>query len=144
MNVKQISVFLDNRPGTILEMSKLFAEKNVIIKALTVTDSNDFTVVRLIANNVMWASSVLRDGGFITRIREVVAAEVPHTPGGLNRVLEAIRDADVNIEYSYTIMSGKYATSTCIILKVSDNTKAEEALRASGIKILTQEELSAM
>ena len=144
MNVKQISVFLDNRPGTILEMSKLFADKGVSVKALTVSDSNDFTVVRLIANNVMWASSVLRDGGFITRIREVVAAEVPSTPGGLNKVLEAIRDAGVNIEYSYTIMSGKFASSTCIVLKVSDNQKTEEALNAANIKIMTQEELSAL
>lgn len=144
MNVKQISVFLDNRPGTILEMSKIFADKKVIIKAMTVTDANDFTVVRLIVNNVMWASSVLRNGGFITRIKEVVAVEVPNTPEGLNYVLEAIRNAGVNIEYSYTVMSGKFAMSTCIILKVSDNLKAEEALTNAGIKIMTQEELSAI
>lgn len=144
MNVKQISVFLDNRPGTILEMSKIFADKQVIIKAMTVTDANDFTVVRLIVNNVMWASSVLRDGGFITRIKEVVAVQVPNTPDGLNYVLEAIRNAGVNIEYSYTVMSGKFAMSTCIILKVSDNLKAEEALTKAGIKIMTQEELSSI
>lgn len=144
MNVKQVSVFLDNRPGTILEMSKLFAEKQVNVKAMTVTDANDFTVVRLIVDNVMWASSVLRDGGFITRVREVVAAEVPFAPGGLNKVLTAIRDADVNIEYSYTVMSGKFAASTCIILKVSDNTRAVEALQSARVKIMTQEELSAL
>ena len=144
MNVKQISVFLDNRPGTILEMSKLFAQKQVNVKAMTVMDANDFTVVRLIVDNVMWASSVLRDGGFITRIREVVAAEVPFAPDGLNKVLTAIRDADVNIDYSYTVMSGKFAASTCIILKVNDNVKAVEALQSAGVKIMTQEELSAL
>lgn len=144
MNVKQISVFLDNRPGTILEMWKLFAEKQVNIKAMTVTDANDFTVVRLIADNVMWASSVLRDGGFIAKVKKVVAVEVPARPGGFNKVLEAIRDADVNIDYAYTVMSGKFAVNACIILKVSDDAKAEEALRSAGVKIMSQEELSAL
>ncbi|MBQ7154401.1 MAG: acetolactate synthase [Synergistaceae bacterium] len=144
MNVKQISVFVDNKPGSLYGIAKVFADNNVRIRALTVTETSDFSVVRLIVDNVMWASSVLKDGGFITKIQEVLAVEVPNSPGGLNKVLGAIMDADVNIEYSYTILTGKYMISTCMIFKVSDNIKAVEALRASGIKIMPQEELSAL
>ncbi|MBQ7544132.1 MAG: ACT domain-containing protein [Synergistaceae bacterium] len=144
MNVKQISVFMDNKPGSLYEIAKVFADNNISIRALTVTETSDFSVVRVIVDNVLWASSVLKDGGFFTKIQEVIAAEVPNTPGGLNKVLGVIRDADVNIEYTYTILTGRYVINTCMILKLSDNLKAIAALKEAGIKILEQEEFSAL
>ena len=144
MNVKQISVFVDNRPGSLLSIAKICADKRIRIKALTVTETSDFSVVRLIVDNVLWASSVLKDGGFITKLQEVIAAEVPNTPEGLNHVLAALMDADVNIEYTYTILTGTYVMSTCLILKLSDNDRAALALNEAGIKILDAAELSAL
>ena len=97
MNVKQISVVLNNCPGTVLGMAKTLSEHKIDMRAITVADSSTFTTVRLIVDNVLWASSVLKDAGFTVSLNDVIAVEVPDVTGGLAKVLEVLSNADINV-----------------------------------------------
>lgn len=146
MNVKQISVCLDNGPGTLYSMTNVFADKGISIRALTVAQSSDTSTVRIIVDNVIWASSVLRNMGFDVTTTDVVAVEVPNIPGGLNQVLKVIKDGYVNIEYLYAVGS-KYAhnlKNSCIIFKFTDNEQAIDVLTSAGIRLLCHGDLATL
>ena len=146
MNVKQISVELDHVPGTLYEMTTVLANNGINIRALTVAQSTDTSTVRIIVDNIIWASSVLRNMGFEPIYTEVIAVEVPNIAGGLNRILEVLKNGYINIEYLYNIGT-KYAhnsRNTCIIFKFTDNEKAVEVLNSAGIRLLGHGDLSAL
>ena len=146
MNVKQISVELDHVPGTLYEMTTVLANNGINIRALTVAQSTDTSTVRIIVDNVIWASSVLRNMGFEPIYTEVIAVEVPNIAGGLNRILEVLKNGYINIEYLYNVGT-KYAhnsRNTCIIFKFTDNDRAIDVLNAAGIKMLSHGDLSAL
>ena len=146
MNVKQISVQLKHVSGTLYEMTTVLANNGINIRALTVAQSTDTSTVRIIVDNVIWASSVLRNMGFAPTSTEVIAVEVPHSPGGLNKVLEVLKNGYINIEYLYNVGT-KYAhnsRNTCIIFKFTDNDRAIDVLNAAGIKMLSHGDLSAL
>ncbi|MBQ7594889.1 MAG: hypothetical protein IJU48_11150 [Synergistaceae bacterium] len=142
MNVKQISVFLDNKSGCLYALTKLFAEKEISIRALTVVDTSDFSMVRIIVDNALWTVNLLKEAGFLASFTDVIAAEVPNTPSGLNNVFNIMREAKINIEYMYTIFSRKSFSRICIVFKLDDNDAAISALKASGIKVLGQCEIA--
>ncbi len=138
MNVKQISVVLDNIPGALCKMTDVLAEKRISIRALTVADSADFSTVRLIVDNVLWASSVLTKAGFRVSSTDVLAVEVMNVPGGLNKLLHLLREAGVNIEYMYAI-GGRYSSfggNICLVFKFADSERAAEVLTSGGIRLL--------
>ena len=146
MNVKQISVLLDNTPGKLYDMTTVLADENISIRALTVANSTDASTVRFIVDNVIWTSSVLRDAGFDVSFSDVIAVEVPNVPGGLNTVLSVLRDGGVNIEYMYDVgcrYSG-YGGHVCIVFKFTDNEKAIEVLNVAGVRMLGQGDLAAI
>lgn len=146
MNVKQISVQLNHVPGTLYEMTTVLANNGISIRALTVAQSTDTSTVRIIVDNVIWASSVLRNMGFAPDYTDVIAVEVPNVPGSLNKVLEILKNGCINIEYLYAVGS-KYAhnvNNMCIIFKFTDNDRAADVLNSAGIKMLCQGDLSAM
>lgn len=144
MNVKQISVQLNHVPGTLYEMTTVLANNGINIRALTVAQSTDTSTVRIIVDNVIWASSVLRNMGFEPAYTEVIAVEVPNIAGGLNKILEVLKNGYINIEYLYNVGTKYTYNSTCIIFKFSDNEKAVEVLNAAGIKMLGQGDFSAL
>ena len=144
MNVKQISVELDNSPGKLYEMTEVLAAHSISIRGLTVANSADTSTVRIVVDNVIWTSSVLRDAGFTVSFTDVVALEMPNMPGGLSGVLRVLNDGGVNIDYMCD-MGGRYSAydgRICIVFKFSDNERALEILRAEGIRMLGQGELS--
>ncbi|MBQ7220586.1 MAG: hypothetical protein IJS28_06355 [Synergistaceae bacterium] len=145
MNVKQISVLLDNSPGKLCEMTEVLAEKRISIRALTVANSTDTSTVRLIVDNVIWTSSVLRDAGFTVSFSDVLAVEVPNVPGGLTGVLSILKAGGVNIEYMYDVGARQavYGGHVCIMFRFSDNERAAEVLNDAGIRMLGQGELAA-
>ena len=146
MNVKQISVELRHIPGTLYEMTTALADNGISMRALTVANSTDTSTVRIIVDNVIWASSVLMDAGFLPAFSDVIAVEVPNKPGGLNHVLAILKDGNVNIEYMYHV-GEKYSAfggSICIIFKFTDNEHAAEVLSSSGVKMLEHKDLALM
>ena len=144
MSVKQISVFLENRPGCLHEMTKVLADSNIDLRGLSLAETSAFGIVRLIVDDVLGTATVLKDAGFINSLTDVLAVEVPNIPGGLNKVLEILDGAGVNIEYMYAILGNKKSESAYMIFRVDDNTKAADALNNARVKILDQSGLSAL
>lgn len=144
MSVKQISVFLENRPGCLHDMTKALAEANIDLRGLSLAETSDFGIVRLIVDDVLGTANTLRNAGFVASMTEVLAVEVPNVPGGLNKVLEILDGTGINVEYMYAILGNKSSETAYMIFRVNDNDKAAFALNIAGIKILDSEELSAL
>ncbi len=144
MSVKQISVFLENRPGCLHEMTKALAEANIDLRGLSLAETSDFGIVRLIVDDVLGTANTLKDAGFVASMSDVLAVEVPNIPGGLNKVLEILDGTGINVEYMYAILGNKSSDTAYMIFRVNDNDKAAFALNIAGVKILSSEELSAL
>lgn len=144
MSVKQISVFLENKPGCLYEMTKALADNHIDMRALSLAETSDFGIVRLIVDDVLGTATVLKDSGFISSLTTVLAVAVPDTPGGLNKVLGILNEANINIEYMYAILGGEKSKTAYMIFRVNDDSKASETLTKAGIRLVEQAELSAI
>ena len=141
MTVNQISVFLENKPGTLTAMTGLLAENHIDMRALSLAETNDFGIVRLIVDDVYKATTVLKDGGFIHQLTPVLAVLIPDEPGGLHKVLEVLREAEVNVEYMYAFLGGGDVNHAYMIFRVEDAAAASAALAQRGIKVIDQGEI---
>ena len=140
MRIKQLSVFLENRPGKLFELTQLLAEKGVDMRALSIAETTDFGIARLIVNDAYGAAQVLREGQFIAQFSDVLAFAVPDEPGGLHHLLGEFNAAQVNIEYMYAFLGGKRGQAY-MIFRVTNTEAAEKALVERGLKSLTLEEI---
>jgi hypothetical protein len=104
MKVEQISIFLENKPGALAEVTRILGDSGINIRALSLADTKDFGILRLIVNDNDRARQVLDQKGFTVRKTEVVAVEVPDRPGGLADILKSLADAGVNVEYLYAFV----------------------------------------
>ena len=141
MNIKQISVFLENKPGSLNAMTHILAEHNVDMRALSLAETKDFGIVRLIVDNVYTATTVLKDAGYIHSITPVLAVAIPDEPGGLNNVLQVLGDGGVNVEYMYAFLGGKNSEHAYMIFRVTDNEKAIEVLNRNKITLVSQDHI---
>jgi len=141
MNIKQISVFLENKPGSLNAMTHVLAEHAIDMRALSLAETSDFGIARIIVDNVYNAATVLKDAGYVHSISSVIGVAIPDTPGGLNKVLEALTEGGVNVEYMYAFLGGKDTEHAYMIFRVEDNAAAVSALAAKGIKVVEQEEM---
>ncbi len=140
MKVEQISVFLENKTGRMSEVTAILAEAGVNIRALALADTSDFGVLRLIVDNNEKANAVLKENGFTVGRTEVVAVEVEDRPGGLNRILEILRGADLNVEYMYAYVrhSGRDAV---MIFRFDNVDAAIEVLNKNNVSIIERQQL---
>ena len=144
MSIKQISVFLENKPGALYGMTGVLARNNVDMRALSLAETKDFGIVRIIVDNVYNATTVLKDAGYIHSVTPVVGVAIPDTPGGLNKVLQVLTDARVNVEYMYAFLGGKDVDHAYMIFRVANENAATAALAAEGIRVVEQEEIEAL
>ncbi len=144
MSIKQVSVFLENQPGRLSAMTALLAENNIDIRALSLAETQDFGIARMIVDDVYEAANVLRNGDFIANFSHVLAFAVPDEPGGLNKLLSAFNDAGVNIEYMYAFLGARDPAHAFMIFRVTDTRESEAKLTALGLRPLTQEEIAAV
>lgn len=140
MTVKQISVFLENKPGRLAEFTDVLSENNINMRALSLAEASDFGIVRVIVDDVYNTSTVLKDHDYIFSITKVLAVEMPDEPGALSRVIRVLGDNEVNVEYMYAFTSRK-KDSAYMIIRVADNKKAIEVLQKNGIRPVCQDEL---
>lgn len=143
MNVQQIAIFLENKTGRLAEITTTLAENGINIRALSLADTADFGILRLIVNDTDKAKKVLKDQGFTVGANEVLVVEVPDRPGGLASALQAVRNAGLNIEYMYAF-SKKSGESGLIIFRFEDLTAAREVFQQAGIRILSGDEVYAL
>ena len=142
MSIKQISVFLENKPGALYAMTGVLADSQVDMRAMCVAEASDFGIVRFIADDVYKATTVLKDAGYIHSVASVLGVAIPDVPGGLNRVLQVLTNAQVNVEYMYAFLGGKDVDHAYMIFRVAEQERAAAALAAKGIRIVDQEEIS--
>ena len=141
MSIKQISVFLENKPGALYAMTGVLAQNKVDMRALSLAETKDFGIVRIIVDNVYAATTVLKDAGYVHSVTPVLGVAIPDMPGGLNRVLQVLTDAKVNVEYMYAFLGGKDVDHAYMIFRVENAAAAGAALAARGIKTVAQEEI---
>lgn len=143
MSVKQISVFLENKPGSLYAMTGVLAQKQVDMRAFSLAETSDFGIARIIVNDVYAATTVLREAGYVHSISEVLAVAVPNVPGGLNKILQVLTDANVNVEYMYVFPSSS-SENAYMVFRVTDIAAAEAALTARKIALVSQEAIGKM
>ena len=143
MKVEQISIFLENKAGRLAEVTRILGEGGINIRALSLADTSDFGILRLIVNDHVKAKQVLKDNGFTVGRTEVVAVEVADQPGGLNRILEILFEAGINVEYMYAFVrqSGEKAV---LIFRFDDIDSAVDVLTLSGVTVIEGQKLYAM
>lgn len=141
MNVKQISVFLENRPGYLFSMTRVLADHGIDMRAFSLAESSDFGIARLIVDDVLATATVLKEAGFVCSLTPVLAVSVPDVPGGLNQVLSLLSADDINVEYMYAFLGAKHGKAY-MVFRVADVARAAASLIASGIKLVEQDELS--
>lgn len=140
MTVKQISVFLENNAGQLAELTKVLDQNSIDMRALSVAETRDFGILRLIVDDSYKTATVLKDAGYICSITPVLAVAIPDEPGGLHKVLTILGDNKINLEYTYAFISRKKDLAY-MIFRVEDNEKAIEVLSKNGIKLICQDEL---
>lgn len=140
MNIHQISVFLENRSGQLAEITRLLAEANVDIRALSIAETADYGLARMIVDDSAKASSILLQHGDILSMTPVWAVEVPDRPGGLAEMLGILAENHVDVEYMYSLFTHKDGHAY-MVMRISDEPKFLDALGAKGIKIMTKDDL---
>jgi len=135
MKVEQISVFLENKPGALAEVTRILGEAGVNIRALSLADTKDFGILRLIVNDNEKAREVLGRKGLTVRKTEVVAVEVPDRPGGLAEILKVLSEASINVEYLYAFVQ-QSGENAIIIFRFDEIDRAIAALSEKKVRIL--------
>lgn len=139
MKVEQLSIFLENKVGRLAEVTDILAKAEINIKALSLADTSEFGILRLIVDKSDEAQTALKEKGITVGRTGVVAVEVPHSPGGLNTILQILEKGGVNVEYMYGF---PYQSAEAIIVFRFDRTElAMEILQQNGIRIFTSDEI---
>ncbi|UCG13431.1 MAG: ACT domain-containing protein [Deltaproteobacteria bacterium] len=143
MKVEQISIFLENKAGRLAEVTGILGAAGINIRALSLADTSDFGILRLIVNDHEKAKEVLKEHGFTVGRTEVVAVEVEDRPGGLNRILQVLFDASINVEYMYAFVqqSGQNAV---LIFRFDDIDNAVAVLSRNDVTVIEGQRLYAM
>lgn len=140
MTVKQLSVFVENKPGTLAQITDVLETNKIDMRALSLADTERYGILRLIVDAPTEAQNALRDAGFKVSLTEVIAVAVSNQPGGLSKVLHCLADAKIAVEYMYAFISQKTDTAY-VILRVQENQAAISALGKSGITIIPGKEI---
>ena len=140
MTVSQLSIFVENKAGKLVEITEVLGRAGIDIRAMSIADTQDFGILRLIVSDAEKAKKVLTENGNIVSITKVTAVAVDDKPGALTEVIKLLSDNGVNIEYTYAFItvSGKHA---CVVLRVEDNDKAIKLLSEHGIKLVCEEDI---
>ena len=140
MKVEQISIFLENKSGRLAEVTNILSRAGVNIRALSLADTADFGILRLIVNQSDRAKQVLKENGFTVGKTEVVALEVPDRPGGLGKILKILHEAGINVEYMYAFVQ-RSGDNAVIIFRFDELDKAISVLTAASVRVLRGEEV---
>jgi hypothetical protein len=133
MTIDQLSIFVENRPGCLLEITDILAGAGVDLHAMSIADTKDFGILRIVVNDPVRAGEVLRNAGCVFSVTKVLAVSIDDKPGGLSRILNILAGADISIEYLYAFITRK-KDNAYVIFRVEDNDRAVAALTAHDVK----------
>ncbi len=139
--IKQISVFMENKPGRLLEVTKLLASNKVNIRTLSLADTAEFGIARLIVDSPEAVVEILKNNRFTARITPVLAVEVPDDAGGLAKVLEVFSESGVNVEYMYGFVEKRHPDKALLVFKVEDPERSKDQLIAKGLTVISEKDI---
>ncbi len=142
MKIKQVSIFLENKPGHLNHASKVIADAGINLVTLSLSDTEQFGILRIIVKDWQQAEKILLDAGFVVKVTDVIAAEVDDTPGGLHKILNVIENSEINIEYMYAY-TVKRDNKAVLMFRFDDADQALTILEKGGISIISPAELFA-
>ena len=140
MSIHQISVFLENRTGQLSEITRLLAQNHVDIRAISIAETSDYGLARMIVDDAQAASNILLQHGDILSMTPVWAVEVPDKPAGLADLLTVLAENHIDVEYMYSLFTHREGNAY-MVLRISDEVTVTAALAANNIKIISGEEL---
>jgi len=135
VKVQQLSLFLENQPGQMVKPCRVLASEGIDIRTLSVADTKQFGILRMIVSDWQRAARLLKDAGYVVNVTEVVAIEVPDQPGGLANLLQVLDDSPVNVEYMYSFAFGRGDTAV-LIFRFDQPDAAIELLQRAGISVV--------
>lgn len=127
MKIKQISIMIENKAGKLAEATKILAERGINLRALSIADTRDFGILRIIVDDPEQANELLAKAGFLTKVTDVFSVAVPDHPGGMDEIVRKLASSGVGIEYAYAFPSSDPKTAY-MIFRVDNNEKAEQVL----------------
>ena len=139
MTVNQISVFVENKSGALAQITKELSDGGVNMRALSIAETQDFGVLRFIADDEDKAAAVLHYAGHVLSVTPVLAVVIQDEPGSLAKTLGILADADIDVEYTYAFLTPRPGTA-CMIFRVKDNDAAAQVLRDAGVTLAKKEE----
>lgn len=143
MFVKQISVFLENKPGKLSQVTDILEKNNIDIKAISIADTTEFGILRMIVDKPKEAVESIKAEKFPVSTTDVLAVEVTDKPGGLNRALQILNDAGISVEYLYSFIK-RNGERALILFRVEEPDRAVEVLQSAGIKLYSTEEINSL
>lgn len=141
MSIKQITVFVANKQGSLVSITDTLAKNEVNLRALSIAETEDFGVLRMIVNNEDAAEKTLADNGYLIKVTDVVGVKIGDQPGKLTSALKVLDNADINVEYLYAFMA-RTDKHAYVVLRVEDNAKAETALTDAGFHLVTDADIA--
>ena len=140
MSVKQISVFIENKKGSLAACTRYIADHGINIRALSIADTQDFGILRLIVNDEAAAEKILSETGYLIKMTDVVGVKIGDAPGKLTTALDVLDKANINVEYLYAFMA-RTEKHAYVVLRVADNATAEAALENAGYHLITEADI---
>ena len=137
MAIKQLTVFVQNRRGSMVSLTDILAKNDINIRALSIAETEDFGVLRMIVNNEETAEKTLADNGYLIKVTDVVGVKIGDNPGALTKALDVLDKAEINVEYLYAFMA-RTEKHAYVVLRVEDNNAAETALENAGFHLITE------
>ena len=138
--LKQLTVFVENKQGTLVDITDTLATNGVNLRALSIADTQDFGLLRLIVNDNETAASALQEKGYILKITDVIGVKIGDQPGKLSKALSVLAETGVNVEYLYAFMA-RTQKHAYVVLRPTDNAAAEKALEENGFHLITDADL---
>ena len=141
MAIKQLTVFVQNKKGTVVSVTDILSKNNINLRALSIAETQDFGILRLIVNDEKTAETVLAENGYLIKVIDVVGVKIGDEPGKLTAALDVLDKANINVEYLYAFMA-RTEKHAYVVLRVEDNTVAESVLTGAGFKMISEADIN--
>ena len=141
MAIKQLTVFIQNKKGTVVSVTDILSKNNINLRALSIAETQDFGILRLIVNDEKEAEAVLTENGYLIKVIDVVGVKIGDEPGKLTAALNVLDKADINVEYLYAFMA-RTEKHAYVVLRVEDNAAAEKVLTDAGFKMISEADIN--
>ena len=141
MAIKQLTVFIQNKKGTVVSVTEILAKNDINLRALSIAETQDFGILRLIVTDEYAAEKVLRENGYLIKVIDVVGVKIGDAPGKLTAALDVLDKANIHVEYLYAFMA-RTEKHAYVVLRVEDNEEAESILTSAGFKMISEADIN--